>query len=133
MGAWQHYLGLAGPSPNVDLASIMRIALGPNGLGDNTGALQAAQIVAAANPTATNFTFVAEYAYAVKNTTQGDLAAAQAVKLTPASGQAQLKSELAALKNPTGTTGAAGATTTVPAGSTTVTVPATTGSAKKKK
>jgi hypothetical protein len=100
--SWDRYLALAPSHPDPTLANLMANALGTGGLGDNKGAYQALQIVAASQspPTASTYTYIAYYAYKAGYTSQGDLAAQEALKLVPAAQRSTLQAELAALKNP---------------------------------
>ena len=94
--AWKKYLSLNPPKPDVDLATLMVQALGPNGLNNLTEAVQAQQIVVDAvdvkDPSAyTAFTQLALLAYAAGNTRTGDLAAQRAVELAPKDQRADLQ------------------------------------------
>jgi hypothetical protein len=151
--AWQRYLVLEPNHPDPTLANLMATALGTGGLGDNKGAYQALQIVAAnqSPPTASTYTYIAYYAYKAGYKTQGDLAAQEALKLVPASQRSTLQAELAALKNPSSQAAQAAASaaagssgtqiTTLPSSATSTgsstthtssTVPASTGATKIK-
>jgi hypothetical protein len=97
--SWSRYLALNPPKPNVTLAKEMVRVFGEEGLNQPAEAVQVLQIVVAAEPqSASLFGALAEYAYKAHNERQGDLAAAKAVSLAPASDRARLKKELAELK-----------------------------------
>lgn len=97
--SWNSYLALNPPKPNVTLAKEMVRVFGEEGLNQPAAAVQVLQIVVAAEPqSASLFGALAEYAYKAHNERQGDLAAAKAVSLAPASDRARLKKELAELK-----------------------------------
>lgn len=102
--AWNGYIALNPPKPNAELAQLMENVYGQEGLNEPTKEVEVLQIAVAARPTdAALFAALAEYAYRAHNTGVGDLAAAKAVKLAPASAQARLKTELAEVrKNPSG-------------------------------
>jgi hypothetical protein len=110
--AWNHYLSLNPPHPDVSLASKMSQVL--IGIGDYTGATTAFEVVVNSQPPSAGlYARLAEYAYAAHETRKGDLASQKAVSLAPKPQQAQLKQQLAAFKkNPTGTSGSGSATGT---------------------
>jgi hypothetical protein len=109
--AWQHYLTLT-KTPDSNLAQLAARAYDVTG--DYSGEASTWEIVTAANPsTATYFEYLAAAAYKAKQTRKGDLAAAQAISLTPKDSQATVKQQLAQAKSQalgTSSTGAAGAT-----------------------
>jgi hypothetical protein len=134
---WTHYLALNPTAPNSDLATEMVEAFGPSGLSDYADAAKAAEIVAAVRPSSSIYIQLASFAYAGANTRLGDLAAAKAISLAPASQQATLKTELAsakaqALKAAATATTAAGTAATPPAGATTTPSQTTTVAPKTK-
>jgi hypothetical protein len=107
--SWMSYMALNPPKPSPKLAKEMVRVFGEEGLNEPAAAVQVLQIVVASEPQSEAlFGALAEYAYKAKNTRQGDLAAARAVSLAPASGRARLKKELAEVKK----SAAAAATTT---------------------
>jgi hypothetical protein len=107
--SWMSYMALNPPKPSPKLAKEMVRVFGEEGLNEPAAAVQVLQIVVASEPQSEAlFGALAEYAYKAKNTRQGDLAAAKAVSLAPASGRARLKKELAEVKK----SAAAAATTT---------------------
>ncbi len=107
--SWMSYVALNPPKPSPKLAKEMVRVFGEEGLNEPAAAVQVLQIVVASEPQSEAlFGALAEYAYKAKNTRQGDLAAARAVSLAPASGRARLKKELAEVKK----SAAAAATTT---------------------
>ena len=78
---------------------------GEEGLNQPTGAVQALQIIVAAEPSSAHWNaFLALYAYKAKNTRVGDLASTRAVALIPAGAErTRVQKELeAAKKNPSG-------------------------------
>jgi hypothetical protein len=101
---WSSYLALNPPKPNPELAQLMLRVFGEEGLNKPSEEVQVLQIVVAAKPTnAAYYAQLARYAYLAHNTRVGDLAAAKAVTLAPATQQARLKTELVALrKSPSG-------------------------------
>jgi hypothetical protein len=132
--SWEHYLRLNPSKPSLALAKEMLRIYGDEGLNQPTGAVQALQIIVAAEPSSAHWNaFLALYAYKAKNTRVGDLASARAVALIPAGAErTRVKKELeAAKKNPSGgetltgkTNGKAVTVQKAPNGS--YTVPATT-------
>jgi hypothetical protein len=107
--SWNSYLALNPPKPNPKLAKEMVRVFDEEGLNQPAATVQVLQIVVASEPqSAALFGTLAEYAYKANNDRQGDLAAAKAVSLAPASQRARLKKELAELKK----SAAAAATTT---------------------
>jgi hypothetical protein len=117
--SWNSYLALNPPKPNVTLAKEMVRVFGEEGLNNPAAAVQVLQIVVAAEPqSASLFGALAEYAYKAKNTRQGDLAAAKAVRLAPPAERARLKKALAELKkSPSTASGAAGTSAAASTGS----------------
>jgi hypothetical protein len=109
---WNRYLALNPPSPNAELAQRMVAVFGEEGLKQPSAAVQVLQIAVAARPTSKAlYAQLAVFAYKSNNPRVGDLAAAKAIALTPASEQARLKSELAAVKkNPNATESATSTT-----------------------
>jgi hypothetical protein len=118
--SWMSYLALNPPKPNVTLAKEMVRVFGEEGLDQPAAAVQVLQIVVASEPqSASLFGALAEYAYKAHNERQGDLAAAKAVSLAPASDRARLKKELAELKKSSASSATStGATSTSGASST---------------
>jgi hypothetical protein len=101
---WNSYLALNPPKPNVLLAKEVLQVFTEEGLNQPPAAVQALQIIVAAEPNSTHYySYLADYAYKAKNQRVGDLAAAKAISLAPAAQRSRLKTELAALKkNPAG-------------------------------
>jgi hypothetical protein len=130
--SWSSYLALNPAKTNPTLAKEMVTVFSPEGINDPVGAVQALQIVVAADPSSLYYTSqLAANAYRAHNTRVGDLASEKAVRLAPEKNQRlRLKNELAALKkNPTGTeTTSSPVTATAP-----TTVPSPAGSSGKKK
>jgi len=128
--AWQRYLALGPAKPDQTLAADVAAAFGVSpGVAEYAVAESAAEVLANA-PSATYATLatLAEYAYLAGEFQRGDLAAARAEALAPASSRKTLTSELAQLRSESGgSTAASGTTgTTGSTGSTTAT--GTTGS-----
>jgi hypothetical protein len=101
--AWERYVALNPPKPNVSVAQEMLRVYGEEGLKQPASAVQVMQIVIAAKPpTAALYGYLAEYAYQAKNVQLGDLASKKAVSLTPADKRKQVQAELERIKsNPT--------------------------------
>ena len=97
--AWNRYVALDPPKPNLTLAKQVLQIYGEEGLNRPASAVGVLQIIVAAEPkSAVYYRFLADYAYKAKNTRIGDLAAAKAVSLAPPEQRTRLKTELAALK-----------------------------------
>lgn len=98
--SWERYLALSPSKPNVELAKLMaQRVYTTEGLNQPASAVQALQIVVAAEPTSVSwYSQLAAYAYKAKNTRVGDLAAAKAVSLAPASERKRLEQDLASVK-----------------------------------
>jgi hypothetical protein len=134
--SWEHYLALNPPKPSLTLAKEMLRIFGEEGLNQPASAVQALQIIVAAEPTNASFyAALAQYAYKAHNTRVGDLASARALALIPAGAErTRVKTELeAAKKNPAGgetltghTNGKAFTVKKAPNGSYTGAVPSTT-------
>jgi len=117
--SWMSYMALNPPKPSPKLAKEMVRVFGEEGLNEPAAAVQVLQIVVASEPqSAALFGALAEYAYKAKNTRQGDLAAAKAVSLAPASGRARLKKELAEVKQSAASTTSTTSTATSTAATT---------------
>src|SRR5262249_33194087 len=90
--SWQRYIALNPPKPNPELAQRMVAVFGEEGLKQPAAAVQVLQIAVAARPTSKAlYAQLAVFAYRSHNPRVGDLAAAKAIALTPASEQARLK------------------------------------------
>jgi hypothetical protein len=102
--AWNYYLSLNPPKPDIKVAQDMLRAFGEEGLNQPAAAVQAIQLVIAAKPpTAALYGFLAKYAYQAKNTRVADLASKKTISLTPAKNRKEVEARLAQLKaNPTG-------------------------------
>ncbi len=100
--AWQHYLTLNPNNPDPMLATYMVQIYGPsnNALDQPANALAADQIVLSSKsaPTSSDYEGLAIFAFLAHNAREGDLAAAKAVDLAPASQRAQLRTELKQIK-----------------------------------
>jgi hypothetical protein len=103
--SWERYLALNPPKPSLTLAKEMLRIFSEEGLNQPAAAVQAVQIVVAAEPAnASYYAQLANYAYKAKNMNVGDLASARAVALAPAAERTRIKRELETLKkNPSGT------------------------------
>lgn len=97
--SWRSYLALASAKPNPELAQLMVVVFGREGLDEPAAEVQVLQIVVAARPTsASYYATLAEYAYLAHNVREGDLASEKAVSLAPAAQRAQIKAQLAEIK-----------------------------------
>lgn len=97
--AWEGYIALNPPKPNVELAQLMGNVYSVGGLDKPGKEVEVLQLAVAARPTdAALYAELAEYAYLAKNTSIGDLASAKAVALAPADQRKRLKTELAEIK-----------------------------------
>jgi hypothetical protein len=102
--AWNSYLALNPPKPNLELAKGMLRIFDEEGLNEPVGAVQVLQLIVAAEPTNVSYyAALAQYAYKAHNPRVGDLASQKAISLAPATERARLKTELAEAKsNPSG-------------------------------
>jgi hypothetical protein len=109
--AWQHYLKL---TTKPDANSALLVARAYDAIGNYGAEASTWEIVTAANPTtATYFEYLAVAAYKAKQTRKGDLAAAQALKLTPKASQTTVKQQIDQAKaQAAAATTTTGATTT---------------------
>jgi hypothetical protein len=96
--AWKRYLALNPPHPDATLARLMATAYSEAGLNDPAGASSALEIVTQAQPSASSFGLLAQYAYLAGQLRKGDLAAAKAVQLAPKVRQKLVKTQLATSK-----------------------------------
>lgn len=96
--AWQRYLALNPPKPDVATAKLMLQAYGPSGLADYKHGVSAAEVITEAEPSSSAFRQLATYAYLAGQTRTGDLARQQAIDRAPKASRASLKQELAQLK-----------------------------------
>ncbi|MGH2943257.1 MAG: hypothetical protein ACRDLN_10865, partial [Solirubrobacteraceae bacterium] len=98
--AWERHLALDPKQPNVRAANLMVQAYGPQALNELPKAVNAKQIVTAAErpPSSNQFAQLAQLAYAAGETRVGDLAATRAVDLAPAEDRKELRTALQALK-----------------------------------
>ena len=113
--AWERHLALDPKQPNVRVARLMVQAYATTGLNDPAKAVQAMQVVTAAEkPLSSNlYAQLAQLAYQAHDVRTGDLAADRAVELADKATRKQLRSALdglkaEALKPPTATTTPAG-------------------------
>ena len=97
--AWGRYLALKPPTPRVDTAREISVALGPAGLNDIADAVVAQEIVVARKATdPAEHARLALLAYLAGETATGDQAATQAVQLSPKSQRSALSRQLAVAK-----------------------------------
>jgi hypothetical protein len=98
--SWERYIALNPPKPNLTIAKSMALQIfSEEGLNRPADAVQALQIIVAAEPkNAAFYAQLANDAYKAKNLRVGDLAAARAVALVPASQRVRVKNELEAAK-----------------------------------
>ena len=96
--AWLSYLALNPPKPNPELAQLVYVLYSEAGLNEPAKAVQALNFVVAKRPTAAYYAQLAEFAYKANKKSLGDLAAAKAVQLAPASDRVRVKKELAEVR-----------------------------------
>jgi hypothetical protein len=98
--AWEQHLSLDPKQPDVRLARLMVQAYGQNGLNELPKAVQAQQLVTAAEkpPSTGLYQQLAQLAYQAGDTRTGDLAASRAVDLAPAKDRKALRAALDQLK-----------------------------------
>lgn len=96
--AWKRYLALNPKHPDATLARLMATAYSEAGLNDPASAADALEIVTQAQPSASSFGLLAQYAYLAGQLRKGDLAAAKAVQLAPKTRQKLVKTQLATAK-----------------------------------
>jgi hypothetical protein len=98
--AWERHLALDPKEPNVRVARIMVQAYGTTGLNELPKAVQALQLVTAAEkpPSWQLYAQLAQLAYQASDARTGDLAADRAVELAPKAQKKLLRTELARLK-----------------------------------
>jgi hypothetical protein len=92
--AWTRYLALNPQNPNPELAQLVYVIYSEPGLNEPAKAAQALNYVVEKRPTASYYAQLSEFAYKAKNPRLGDLAAAKAVSLVPASQRVALKNKL---------------------------------------
>jgi hypothetical protein len=107
--AWERYLALEPHNPSPELAKEMTRIYSEEGLNKPTKAVEALQIVVAAEPNSASYWGeLALFAYKAKNTRIGDLAASKAVETAPAAQRATVKrsleAERKAIEHPTSST-----------------------------
>jgi len=115
--AWQRYLTLEQDHPDPTLARLMVNVYDETGLGDPAQAANAMEIVTEAQPSASAYGALAQYAYLAGQERKGDLAAARAVQLAPSAQQRLVRTQLAAIKSQAAlqTAKAGGGSSTTPA------------------
>ena len=111
--AWERHVALDPKQPNVRVARIMVQAYGTSGLNQLPKAVQALQLVTAAEkpPSWQLYGQLAQLAYQASDTRTGDLAADRAIELAPDAQKKLLRTELARIKTEA-TTGAQPTATT---------------------
>jgi len=93
--AWQRYLALKPPKPDVDGATVMTTAYGPSGLKQYANAVAALEIVIASRKeTAALYAQLAILAAGANQTRKSTLSEAKALALTPKADRKQLKSQI---------------------------------------
>lgn len=131
--SWQRYLALNPKPVSVRLAREVAPIFGTEGLDEPANAVQALQVLVAANPSSEAlYSDLADYAYLAHNESQGDLASKKAISLAPKAKRALLEAEFERVKRSvkeksTASTGGTAAGTAV-----STTTSSTSSSAKKK-
>jgi hypothetical protein len=93
--AWQRYLALDPPKPDVDAANIMATAYGPAGLKQYDKAVQALEmVIAERKESAALYAQLAILAAGANQTRKADLAEQKALALSPKEQRKQLKSQI---------------------------------------
>jgi hypothetical protein len=105
--AWQKYLAVA-KKPDASLASLMVQAYGDIGLGKADGAAGAAEVVAAAKPSAAAYLQLAQYAAKAGQTRKAQLAGQKAVALAPKSQKKLVKQQLQGILSAAATSSTSG-------------------------
>ncbi len=114
--AWDHYLALNPPHPDVALATLMLQAFGPGGLNQPARAVRAAEIVSEANPTFTAYEQLAAFAYLAGQTRKGDLATSKAIALAPKAQRSLIRQRLDQVKASAASGTGSGTTATTTSG-----------------
>ena len=96
--AWERLLALKPKRPDVAVASMMALAYGKAGLDEPRKAIAAQLVVTERREDASSYLQLARMAYGAGDLRTGDLAAAKAVKLTPAPDRAQIRDGLRELR-----------------------------------
>ncbi|HEV7807302.1 MAG TPA: hypothetical protein VGO80_15880 [Solirubrobacteraceae bacterium] len=98
--AWERHLALDPKQPNVRVARLMVQAYAATALNDPTKAVQAMQVVTAAEkpPSSNLFAQLAQLSYQARDIRTGDLAADRAVELADKSDKKLLRTELDRIK-----------------------------------
>jgi hypothetical protein len=93
--AWQRYLALNPPKPDVDAATVMATAYGPSGMKQYDKAVQALEfVIADRKESAALYAQLAILAAAANQTRKSDLAEQKAIALAPKAQRKQLKSDI---------------------------------------
>jgi hypothetical protein len=92
--AWERYLALNPPRPDASLAGLMVQVYAPGALNRPAKAAKAAEILAAANPTANAYLTLVQYATLAGQTRTADLAAQRALDLAPKGQRANVKAAI---------------------------------------
>jgi hypothetical protein len=131
--SWSHYLALNPKPVSVRLAREVAVIFGAEGLDEPANAVQALQILVAANPNSEAlYSELAEYSYLAHNERQGDLASKKAVALAPKAKRTVLEAELERVKRSVKEKSTAKTGGTAAGAATSTTTSATSSSAKKK-
>jgi hypothetical protein len=96
--AWQRYLALERRDPDPTLARLMANVYAETGLDEPAQAAAAMEIVTEQQPSASAYGTLAQYAYLADQERKGDLAAARAVQLAPATQRKLVRTQLLAIK-----------------------------------
>jgi hypothetical protein len=122
--AWTRYLALSPAKPSLQLANAVVVTFGPapTGIQDWATAESAQEVVVEQTPTYSQYEYLAYFAYAAKEVSRGDLAAARAVALAPKAQKTQIQKAVANLRKSligaTGATGSTSSSTTTSSGAT---------------
>lgn len=92
--AWERYVSTAN-KPNDSLASIMLQAYGENGLNKPDKAAEAAELIAAARPSAQAYLILTTYAAKAGQTRKAELAGLKAIDLAPKAQKTAVKKQVA--------------------------------------
>lgn len=114
LAAWERYLALDPPRPDVGTAALMVQAYGA--LERFEDGVRTAEVVATAQPSSIAYFRLAVFAYGAGQTRKAELAGAKAVALAPPDQRAAVRAQIAAVKRTPQTRGGAGAGATGPTG-----------------
>lgn len=101
--SWEGYMAATHDNPSLELAKRMVTILGEEGLDNAAQAVQALEVITAAEPNNFQpFVELAQYAYQAGNSREGDLASQRALALVPSAEKAHLEGLLKDLKKNNG-------------------------------